>query len=61
MHLSNAIMDDDTIRILYQNMAKDHEEFAKMYGDIHDKRSASSFRKFLFHIFGLDRPTGSRT
>jgi len=31
MHLSNAIMDDDTIRILYQNMAQDHGEFAKMY------------------------------
>ena len=61
MHLSNAVMDDDTIRILYQNMAQDHGEFAKIYRDICDKRLISRLRRFLFRVFGLGRPTGSRT
>ena len=61
MFFSNAVMDDDTKRILYQNMAKDHGEFAKIYRDICDKRLISRLRRFLFHVFGLGRPTGSRT
>ena len=55
MHLSNAIMDDDTIRILYQNMAKDHMAFEEKYKGLHDKRSVSRFLASLARFFGLRR------
>ncbi len=61
MYFSNAVMDEDTARILYQNMAKDHGKLAKMYRDICDKRLVSPLWSFIFRVFGLGRHMGSKT